>query len=206
MLCVMAHVTSGVEYGLHSLLWMVGEDGVALSTRDLAVLQGISPSFLAKIFPKLEKAGLVTATEGVRGGYVLARAPEAISVLQVVDAIEGRKPLFACNEIRARCVLFQPGSSDWATTGLCSIHAVMLQAERAMRDTLAGQSLADLAQAVGRKAPPDFPDEVHGWLARRVAGRTGTPDDNANAANAATPPAKRPPRNSRKTQAQKNIR
>ncbi len=63
------------------------------------IFQGISPSFVAKIFPKLEKAGIVRSSEGVRGGYLLARAPEEISVLEVVDAIEGRKPLFDCQEI-----------------------------------------------------------------------------------------------------------
>src|SRR3954468_12135682 len=99
----MAHLTTSVEYGIHCLLWLADSGGKPLSSRDLAELQGISPSFLAKIFPKLEKAGIVEASEGVRGGYRLARSPEKISVLQVVDAIEGEKPLFDCLEIRRRC-------------------------------------------------------------------------------------------------------
>ena len=74
----MAHITTSVEYGIHCLLWLVVCDDRALSSRDLAELQGISPSFLAKIFPKLEKAGIVAAHEGVRGGYRLARPPEHV--------------------------------------------------------------------------------------------------------------------------------
>jgi Rrf2 family protein len=102
----MAHLTVSVEYGIHCLLWLVTSGDVPLSSRDLAEVQGISHSLVAKIFPKLEKAGIVRASEGVRGGYVLARPAEKISFLQIVDAIEGRKPLFDCQEIRGRCAVF----------------------------------------------------------------------------------------------------
>lgn len=164
----MAHLTASVEYGLHCLHWLVEPAERPLSCRDLAELQGISPSFLAKILAKLEKAGIVTATEGVQGGYRLARPAHEISFLDVVDAIEGRKPLFDCQEVRGRCALFGAQPPRWATAGVCSIHAVMLRAERAMRDTLAGQSLADLAGAVNRKAPANFPLKVHEWIGGRV--------------------------------------
>ncbi len=169
----MAHITVSVEYGLHCLLWLAESDGKPLSSRDLADLQGISHSFLAKIFPKLEKAGIVHATGGVRGGYLLARAPEDISVLQIVDAIEGRKPLFDCQEIRGRCAIFGDPPPDWATGGVCSIHLVMLRAEKAMRDALASQSLADIGQMVANKAPPHFSSDVEGWITARLGGRLG---------------------------------
>ena len=171
----MAHLTVSVEYGVHCLLWLAGSGETPLSSRDLADLQGISHSFLAKIFPRLEKAGIVRASEGVRGGYLLARAPETISVLEIVDAIEGRKPLFDCQEIRGRCAVFGTEPPKWATGGVCSIHAVMLRAEKAMRDTLAGQSLADLTDAVGRKAPSDFSAEVETWIGDRTRSRIRRP-------------------------------
>lgn len=166
----MAHMTASVEYGLHSLLWMV--DGTEpLSSRDLAEFQNLSPTFLAKIFAKLEKAGIVTATEGVRGGYVLARPAGEISFLEVVDAIEGKKPLFDCQQIRGGCALFGDNPPRWATRGVCSVHAVMLRAEKAMREELAGQSLADLGQAVASKAPAEFGGEVQTWLGNRLRER-----------------------------------
>ena len=77
---VMAHLTASVEYGLHCLLGLIDAGEVPRSARDLATFQGVSPTFAAKIFAKLEKAGIVVAAEGVRGGYRLARAPEAISM------------------------------------------------------------------------------------------------------------------------------
>lgn len=169
----MAHLTVSVEYGVHCLLWLAGSDGKPLSSRDLADLQGISHSFLAKIFPKLERAGIVHASGGVRGGYLLARAPEDISILQIVDAIEGRKPLFDCQEIRGRCAIFGGAPPDWATGGVCAVHLVMLRAEKAMRDTLASQSLADIGQNVANKAPSQFSSDVEDWIATRLSGRLG---------------------------------
>src|SRR3546814_12742188 len=94
----MANLTTSVEYGIHCLLWLVGSGDAALSSRDLAELQGVSASFLAQIFPKLEKAGTVTASEGVRGGYRLGRSAEDISLLTIVVDIEAAKPIFDCQE------------------------------------------------------------------------------------------------------------
>lgn len=143
-----------------------------MSSRDLADLQGISPSFVAKIFPRLEKAGIVRSAEGVRGGYQLASDPADISFLDVVDAVEGPKPLFECREIRSRCQLFDNDPPKWATRGCCGIHAVMLRAEKAMRAELANQSLLDVAEVVRRKAPAIFARQVEEWVGGRIEDRT----------------------------------
>ena len=171
---VMAHITNSVEYGIHCLLWLVDPASGQPSSRDLAELQGISPSFVAKIFPKLEKAGIVQAAAGVRGGYRLARAPADITVLDIVDAIEGNKPLFDCQEIRDRCAVFDGDAPNWATNGVCAIHAAMLRAEKAMRESLAQETLASIAAVVERKAPNSFPIEVRGWLNERASGRAAS--------------------------------
>ena len=167
----MAHITNSVEYGIHSLLWLVDPANGQPSSRDLAELQGISPSFVAKIFPKLEKAGIVRATAGVRGGYRLAKAPADISLLDIIDAIEGNKPLFDCQEIRDRCAVFDDDAPAWATNGVCAIHAAMLRAEEAMRASLAQESLASIAAVVAHKAPKKFPVEIRRWLNERTEGR-----------------------------------
>lgn len=167
----MAHIGNGTEYGLHCLLLLARPLAEPASSRELAELQGVSTSFLAKIFPKLERAGIVKASTGVRGGYQLARPAERITVLDVVDAIEGPKPLFDCQEIRGRCAVFGNSPPGWAMAGTCSIHAVMLRAEKAMRESLAAQSLADIATTVYRKAPPEFANDLQEWIDHRVNGR-----------------------------------
>lgn len=168
----MAFITSSVEYGIHCLLWLVGSDNKALSSRELAELQGISPSFLSKILPKLQKAGIVKASEGVRGGYLLARPAEEITFLQIIDAIEGHKPLFDCQEIRSRCAVFNNEPPNWATSGKCAIHAVMLQAEKAMRDSLSTQTLSVIGSRFSRTAPESFFNDVNDWIDIRMVERT----------------------------------
>ena len=91
---------ASVEYGLHCLLYLVDlPQEVVPSSRDLAEFQGVSPSYAAKLFTQLEKAGLVASSEGTAGGYRLARPVDEITVLDVVDALEGGKPLFQCRKI-----------------------------------------------------------------------------------------------------------
>lgn len=158
------------EYVLHSLLWLV-ENKDPVSSLDLAELQNIPSAFMAKLLPILEKAGILTASEGVRGGYQLALPAQEVNVLDVVDAVEGRKSLFNCLEIRGRCALFETPAPQWATQGVCGIHAVMIKAENAMRQELAQTTLADLAAGVKKKAPPPFPHQVQSWLQDRVETR-----------------------------------
>jgi Rrf2 family protein len=169
----MAHLTTSVEYSLHCLLWLAASGDTPMSSRELAELQGVSPSFLAKIFPKLEKAGIVAASEGVRGGYRLARPAGEITVLEIVDAVEGAKPLFDCQEIRGRCAIFGERPPAWATAGVCEVHAVMLRAEKAMRASLAQETLGGIAATFGRKAPPEFASNVGRWMDSRIMARAG---------------------------------
>ena len=168
----MVQITNASEYALHCLLWLNPPSEAAPSARDLAELQGVPTAYLSKIMPKLEKAGIVRASGGIKGGYQLARSAEDISVLDVVDAVEGEKPLFACQEIRARCALFGGVAPGWATSGTCGIHAVMLRAERAMRTELARTSLSDLSRGLNRKMPPSFAGKALDWIWARKASRT----------------------------------
>lgn len=168
----MAYIGTGVEYALHCLLWITEPLERPPSSRDLAEMQGISPAFLKKIFPKLEKAGIVEASGGIRGGYRLARPPEDITVLDVIDAVEGAKPLFDCQEIRGRCALFEGKPPTWSVQGVCGIHAVMLRAEKVLRDELSRTTLASLQAVVaGKGRSSGFPEQVHSWFASRQSAR-----------------------------------
>ena len=165
----MSHISSGVEYGLHCLLYLIDapEGGSAASARDLAALQGLPAEFLAKIFTKLQKPGLVATSERMTGGLRLARRAEDVSMLDVIRAIDGEKKLFDCKEIRGRCALLPPGLRFDST---CSIHAVMLEAEQRMQESLAGHSLASIAAQLDQKAPALAPAATL-WLQDRIANR-----------------------------------
>ena len=164
-----AYISNGVEYGLHCLLYLVAraDEQVEANVRDLAELQGVSVEYLAKLFTKLAKAGLVVAAEGARGGFQLARPADRINFQDVVLAIDGPKPLFDCQEIRTRCAVFGDQAPRWATRGRCSIHQVMLEVEERMRQELAAHTLASLAAQVAGKAPASFGIQIETWLKDR---------------------------------------
>ena len=170
----MAHITTGVEYGLHCLVYLVdpqeSHDAVPqASVRDLADLQGVPVEYVAKLFTKLQKAGLVVAAEGARGGFRLARPASSISVLDVIVAIDGEKDLFECREIRGRCAVFGGKPPAWSGRGVCTIHAVMIEAAARMNEVLAAHTLADIAATVAAKVPRDFNNQIVNWLANRAS-------------------------------------
>jgi Rrf2 family protein len=169
----MAFYGAGVEYALHTLLNLsFAPDGTAPSARDLAEFQRLPLAFMRKLLTQLEKAGLVAATEGLRGGWRLARDPKRISALEVAEAAEGRTPLFVCREIRARCALWPDDARPRAaTTGVCEIHSIMLQAEAAMRRELAGATLADIIERVEAKRSAAAATAIPAWFAERYADR-----------------------------------
>ena len=171
----MAHLSVSVEYGIHCLLYLVDDRGDSreASVRDLAELQGVPQEYLAKVFTKLAKARLVVATEGVRGGFRLGRPSDEITLLDIVTAIDGRKLIFDCRDIRGRCAVFDGCAPEWATEGMCGINAAMMTAQKRMEDALAQQTILDLARRTGRKAPPEFGAQVADWLSERKESRAG---------------------------------
>lgn len=168
----MSLYSASVEYALHCMLHLVDvPEGTWPSTRDVAEFQGVSPTYVAKLFTKLQKAGLVTSAEGIGGGFRLAKAPGEISVLDIADAVEGYKPLFNCREIRRNCILYGDNPPRSATEGVCQIHAAMLDAEARMRDSLAATSLADLAGRVNEHVPGGILAAGRAWFEDRQANR-----------------------------------
>ncbi|PKE28994.1 transcriptional regulator [Rahnella sp. AA] len=169
----MSHISAGVEYALHCLLFIANPQGdvTEASVRDLSELQGVPFDYVAKLFTKLHKARLIIATEGAKGGIRLAKPPHEITVLEVLDAIDGHKKMFDCKEIRNRCAVFENDPPSWASSGLCAIHSLMIDADNSMRAVLAAQTLAGLASQFGRKSPPEFGQQVTRWLGDRGSRR-----------------------------------
>ncbi|WP_129363800.1 RrF2 family transcriptional regulator [Enterobacter cloacae] len=165
----MALYSSGVEYGIHSLMSMVDSKGDArdMSVREIADLQSVPYDYLAKIFTRLSKAGLVRSTEGKGGGFQLAKPAEHITVLDVVKAIDGEKRIFECREIRQRLAVFDDQPPAWACEGICSVRSVMDMAQQRMEEALYQHTILDLARKMYRKAPDEFVIEVQEWIATR---------------------------------------
>lgn len=156
----------GVEYALHCLLYMVDiPSGKAVGIKDLATFQGISETYLSKIYTKLTKAGIVKSISGANGGYGLARAPEKIDFWDIVEAVEGNAPLFQCAEIRQNNILLDKDNlPDSYTKCPCLIKVVMLEAEDQMRQYLKNKTLQWLYDQVRNKLPEDQWKETKRWF------------------------------------------
>jgi Rrf2 family protein len=71
--------------------------------KDVAQRQEISEKYLGHLIPPLKAAGLINSSRGAHGGYVLAKAPEAITLAEVVLAVEGDLALVECVSTPAVC-------------------------------------------------------------------------------------------------------
>ena len=157
----------GVEYAIHCLLYMVKlEEGKSVGIRDLATFQGVSETYLSKVYAKLSKSGIIKSISGVKGGYALARSAEEITFWDVVEAVEGSEPFFQCAEIRQNNILLDKDNlPDTHTKCPCLIKVVMLEAEDEMRKYLSNKSLAWLYDEVyNKKLPKDVEKVTIEWF------------------------------------------
>jgi Rrf2 family protein len=141
-------MSDGVEQAIHSvaMLASLSPDGV-LSAAALAEFHGVSTSYLLKHLQSLSGAGILSTMPGPKGGYRLAKEPEAITLLDIVLAVEGPAPAFRCSEIRQRGPNPLP---DRYFSKPCGINAAMLKAERAYRAELAKTTVADIRTDLAR--------------------------------------------------------
>lgn len=156
----------GVEYALHCLLYMVDiPAGKAVGIKDLAAFQGVSETYLSKVYTKLRKAGIVKSIPGVNGGYELARSAESITFWDVVEAIEGTSPLFQCAEIRQNNILLDRNNlPDAYTKCPCLIKVVMVEAEEQMRQYLNNKTIGWLHEQVYNKIPEEQSKATIEWF------------------------------------------
>jgi Rrf2 family protein len=97
-------ITRQADYAVRAVLYLakIGPETRA-ATSQIAQEQQIPPSFLAKIVSQLSVAGLLQTSRGARGGVSLARSPEQISLLEVVEAIDGPILLNDCVAANGVC-------------------------------------------------------------------------------------------------------
>ena len=87
-------VTRSAAYALHAMMYMVRHTTqLPVTTATVAKAEGVPSNYLAKIFQQLVKAGFVKAVRGKKKGYTFATPPEQVTVLELLEAVEG-SPLF----------------------------------------------------------------------------------------------------------------
>ncbi len=89
-------ITRQADYAVRAVLYLARNGDQRTATSMIAEEQRIPPSFLAKIVSQLSIAGLLHTSRGARGGVTLARTPKEITLLEVIEAIDGPIQLNEC--------------------------------------------------------------------------------------------------------------
>ncbi len=160
-------MSGGVEWSVHclSLLASLPPDRT-LSAKRLAEFHGIPAAYLTKHLQALVRDNILESIPGPRGGFRLSRATEQITLLDVVDAIDGKRPAFRCSEIRQRGPSAL-GSKCYRRP--CGIAAAFANADAAWRGSLMNCTLSDLIAEIPEKVDPRQQKKSAAWL-KKVLG------------------------------------
>ncbi len=154
-----------VEWALHCCAVLAGLPPERyLSTKVLAQFHGVPKDYLSKALQGLSQAEIVATVPGPSGGYRLARPAADITVLDVVEAVEGRRSTFACTEIR-RNNPCRP--ADTCDARPCGIARIMWQADEAWRQSLRLVKLADIVAELPQDVPLEQLRANMEWLLAR---------------------------------------
>jgi len=157
---------SQVEWALHCCAILSGlPQGRYLSTKALAELHGLPKEYLSKALQSLSQAGLVDTTLGPSGGYRLAKPPEQVTFLDIVEAVEGETRTFVCNNIRTNnpCL-----PDDHCYSGPCAVARIMWEADEAWREKLRSVTLSDLERMLVRETPAKLWKDTFAWVLDRA--------------------------------------
>ena len=130
------------EYAIRALVHLAALPAEEYAmVKNIAVEAAIPPHFLAKILQDLARDGFLTSSKGPRGGFRLRQPAEEISMLKIVDAVDGAGRY-------DRCIGGSPECNDRAP---CGMHDSWKTLRSRIIEYLEGTSIADLASALGEK-------------------------------------------------------
>lgn len=127
-------LTRQADYAMRAVIYLAASP--LASIQEISLAQHLPHVFLAKIVQKLAKAGIVTTHRGVGGGISLARAPENISLLDVIEAVEGPLSLNRC--------FIEPGVCP--REDFCAVHQELEQIGKSLAQMLAKVNFARMAR------------------------------------------------------------
>lgn len=135
----MLTLTRKVEYALIALGQMARDTERVFSARELAEKYALSAPLLMNVLKELQRAGFVNSTRGSRGGYRLTRLPTAISLAQVIEAVEAPVRVIRCAEPAIE------GSPGCELADCCPVRAPLRRLHDRLSDFLKSVTVADLA-------------------------------------------------------------
>lgn len=151
-----------VEWALHVMSTLARLPKARfVPTKVLAEFHGVPKEYLAKAMQALAAAHLVEGELGPKGGYRLAKSSHEITLLQIIEAVEGSRKTFDCQEIRMNnpCLESKPKKSS-----VCVIAKAMYQADEAWRQSLRKKKLSDIVSEVYEQVPSKLLEISDEWL------------------------------------------
>lgn len=127
-------ITRQADYAVRAVLHLARTGGQRTATSLIAEEQKIPASFLAKIISQLSIAGFLHTSRGARGGVTLARPPKDITLLEVIEAIDGPIQLNECVGNKGSCS-FEDN---------CPLRPVWCDAQEELVNKLKGTNFADM--------------------------------------------------------------
>ncbi|MBM0238580.1 Rrf2 family transcriptional regulator [Micromonospora sp. ATA32] len=150
------------EWLLHCATTLAQLDpNATASAAQLALYYDLPAAYLAKQLQALVKAGVLIATTGPHGGFRLAQPASEITLLRIVEAVDGTSPPYECREIRQQGRGALPADECQNT---CVLAQKMAEAHDAWRRSLVGVSLADIIATL----PPTAPARTQSRLASTI--------------------------------------
>ncbi len=137
-------ITRASDYAVRVIIHLAGlTPGAMVRQSELSKATEVSGHFLSKVLQQLVRSRLIRSRRGSGGGFSLAVPPTSISLLDVVEAIEGPVRLNQCIEEGPSCT-----RKSW-----CPAHQIWAEAQAAVVNVLGGASMARLAAPV---RPADY--------------------------------------------------
>ncbi len=127
-------ITKKTEYAIRALSELALNPEDKLTANVVAQRQGIPPKYLPQIVSELTQAGLVRSVRGYGGGIRLNQSPDQISLLSVIEAIQGKTKIFDCEHHAMGC----------AVSGACGLNRVYGKALAALEDVFREAVLSDI--------------------------------------------------------------
>jgi len=130
-------ISQASAYAMHALMYMVRHvTQLPATSRTIAKAEGIPRGYLSKVLQQLVRAGFIRSVRGQERGYVFARPPEEISLLQLVEAVEGQPMFDDCPLRHCDC---------GGTPQNCRIFSQWVSATRKFRELLDETTIAAAA-------------------------------------------------------------
>lgn len=134
------------DYAVRAMLYLAAHDGTPSKAEAISTFMDIPPAFVRQVLQALTRSGLVVSQSGRTGGYSLIRAPEAISLLEIIESLEG--PLDG-----GECAL-RGGPCHW--DDVCALHEVWSRSRNVFRQSLAATHLDEILAADRRLESGDY--------------------------------------------------